>query len=300
MPSPLPVPRPAEGPAPAHRRQGSLDGSRLASLVRGRDTDGRRRSAGPPPRRDRRCRPLSVLVRRRRRARQQPDAGAHRDVRPVHRRRRLHRVVDGDHRQGARPVARRRPDRRPRDRVGGQRSQRRLHGVQPHPRRRQRPGALPRRDCRCSKSSGWRTSTRSRRRSSATTSTATTSARASSTSPPRSTRRATSTSCATTTSSCARSARRSSGSTRRRCAPRSTRRPTRGGLWRKDRAALVDPARLVWGLKAAAMSLGVRIYEDTKATSHRQGRRRRAGHHAARPGPRRPRWRWPRTRSSRC
>ncbi len=39
-----------------------------------------------------------------------------------------------------------------------------------------------------------------------------------------------------------------------------------GGLWRKDRAALVDPARLVWGLKGAAMSLGVRIYEDTKAT----------------------------------
>ncbi|MGH9136689.1 MAG: NAD(P)/FAD-dependent oxidoreductase [Acidimicrobiales bacterium] len=39
-----------------------------------------------------------------------------------------------------------------------------------------------------------------------------------------------------------------------------------GGLWRKDRAALVDPARLVWGLKAAAESLGVRIYEDSKAT----------------------------------
>ena len=39
-----------------------------------------------------------------------------------------------------------------------------------------------------------------------------------------------------------------------------------GGLWRKDRAAMVDPARLAWGLKAAAMSLGVRIYEDTKAT----------------------------------
>ena len=36
-----------------------------------------------------------------------------------------------------------------------------------------------------------------------------------------------------------------------------------GGLWRKDRAALVDPARLAWGLKRAAMSLGVRIYEDT-------------------------------------
>ena len=40
-----------------------------------------------------------------------------------------------------------------------------------------------------------------------------------------------------------------------------------GGLWRKGRAALVDPARLVWGLKAAAESLGVRIYEDTKATA---------------------------------
>ncbi len=38
------------------------------------------------------------------------------------------------------------------------------------------------------------------------------------------------------------------------------------GLWRTHRAALVDPARLVWGLKAAAESLGVRIYEDTKAT----------------------------------
>lgn len=40
-----------------------------------------------------------------------------------------------------------------------------------------------------------------------------------------------------------------------------------GGLWRKGRAALADPARLCWGLKAAAESLGVRIYEDTKATS---------------------------------
>ncbi|WP_116999529.1 NAD(P)/FAD-dependent oxidoreductase [Desertimonas flava] len=40
-----------------------------------------------------------------------------------------------------------------------------------------------------------------------------------------------------------------------------------GGLWRKGRAALVDPARLVWGMKAAAESLGVRIYEDTKATN---------------------------------
>jgi hypothetical protein len=40
-----------------------------------------------------------------------------------------------------------------------------------------------------------------------------------------------------------------------------------GGLWRHDLAAIVDPARLVWGLKAAAEFLGVRIYEDTKATA---------------------------------
>lgn len=39
-----------------------------------------------------------------------------------------------------------------------------------------------------------------------------------------------------------------------------------GGMWNKDGSALVDPARLVWGLKRVAESLGVRIYEDTKAT----------------------------------
>jgi glycine/D-amino acid oxidase-like deaminating enzyme len=41
----------------------------------------------------------------------------------------------------------------------------------------------------------------------------------------------------------------------------------RGGLWRKGRAALVDPARLAWGLKAAAEFHGVRIYEDSRAIS---------------------------------
>ena len=58
-----------------------------------------------------------------------------------------------------------------------------------------------------------------------------------------------------------------------------------GGLWRKDRAALVDPARLAWGLKAAAESLGVRIYEDSKATSLAARRRRRAREDTARRGP---------------
>ncbi|MBA3289012.1 MAG: FAD-dependent oxidoreductase [Acidimicrobiia bacterium] len=40
-----------------------------------------------------------------------------------------------------------------------------------------------------------------------------------------------------------------------------------GGLLRIGRAALVDPARLAWGLKSAAERLGVRIYEDTRATA---------------------------------
>ncbi len=39
-----------------------------------------------------------------------------------------------------------------------------------------------------------------------------------------------------------------------------------GGAWDRNGCAMVDPAQLVWGLKAAAESLGVRIYEDTKAT----------------------------------
>ncbi len=38
-----------------------------------------------------------------------------------------------------------------------------------------------------------------------------------------------------------------------------------GGLWTKDSSALVDPARLAWGLKRVAQTLGVRIYEDTRA-----------------------------------
>jgi glycine/D-amino acid oxidase-like deaminating enzyme len=39
-----------------------------------------------------------------------------------------------------------------------------------------------------------------------------------------------------------------------------------GGLWSKDTSAIVDPAKLAWGLKGVAEGLGVRIYEDTKAT----------------------------------
>ncbi|MCX6440593.1 MAG: FAD-dependent oxidoreductase [Actinobacteria bacterium] len=37
----------------------------------------------------------------------------------------------------------------------------------------------------------------------------------------------------------------------------------KGALWDPDGTALVDPARLVWGLERACISLGVRIFENT-------------------------------------
>ncbi|WP_256104855.1 FAD-binding oxidoreductase [Streptomyces sp. ODS05-4] len=37
-----------------------------------------------------------------------------------------------------------------------------------------------------------------------------------------------------------------------------------GGLWDRRGVALVDPAKLAWGLKAACLSLGVRIFENTR------------------------------------
>ncbi len=40
-----------------------------------------------------------------------------------------------------------------------------------------------------------------------------------------------------------------------------------GAVWDRDGCALLDPARLAWGLRAACLSLGVRIYEHTPARS---------------------------------
>ena len=37
-----------------------------------------------------------------------------------------------------------------------------------------------------------------------------------------------------------------------------------GGLWKQDGCAMVDPARLTWGLARAARRLGVRLYERTR------------------------------------
>jgi glycine/D-amino acid oxidase-like deaminating enzyme len=38
------------------------------------------------------------------------------------------------------------------------------------------------------------------------------------------------------------------------------------GLWQPRATAMVEPARLAWGLRRAALSLGVRVYEGTEAT----------------------------------
>ncbi|WP_017236546.1 NAD(P)/FAD-dependent oxidoreductase [Streptomyces sp. SS] len=40
-----------------------------------------------------------------------------------------------------------------------------------------------------------------------------------------------------------------------------------GGLWNRDDVAMVNPARLAWGLKQACLDLGVRIHEHAPATS---------------------------------
>ncbi|AGL17703.1 FAD-binding oxidoreductase [Actinoplanes sp. N902-109] len=37
-----------------------------------------------------------------------------------------------------------------------------------------------------------------------------------------------------------------------------------GGVWDREGCAMVDPARLVWGLRAACLALGVRFYENTQ------------------------------------
>jgi len=41
----------------------------------------------------------------------------------------------------------------------------------------------------------------------------------------------------------------------------------RGGLWDRGACAILDPARLAWGLRRACLEAGVRIYEHTPVTS---------------------------------
>jgi glycine/D-amino acid oxidase-like deaminating enzyme len=43
-----------------------------------------------------------------------------------------------------------------------------------------------------------------------------------------------------------------------------------GGMWDRDRVAMLDPARLAWGLRRACLELGVRIHEHTRVTGLRR------------------------------
>ena len=55
-----------------------------------------------------------------------------------------------------------------------------------------------------------------------------------------------------------------------------------GGLWTRSGGALVDPARLAWGLRDAALADGVRIHEHTPGDAAATRRRRRGARDAAR------------------
>ncbi|HEX2499328.1 MAG TPA: FAD-dependent oxidoreductase, partial [Actinomycetes bacterium] len=45
----------------------------------------------------------------------------------------------------------------------------------------------------------------------------------------------------------------------------------RAGLWDRNGVAMLDPARLAWGLRAACLRLGVRIFENTEVTTVDRG-----------------------------
>ena len=174
----------------------------------------------------------------------------------------------------------------PHRRLGGVRAQRRVLRGQPDPRAAQRPGPLPGRDGRPSSGSAGRTSTASRRPWSAhgidcsfertgELTVATAPWQADDLRELPAARRAA-------------SAAGSSGWTPTRCAPRSTRRPTSAGVLDRDGVAMVDPARLAWGLRAACLRLGVRIHENTPVTAlERSGAGVRAAN-GVRPGDRAP------------
>ena len=72
-----------------------------------------------------------------------------------------------------------------------------------------------------------------------------------------------------------------------------------GGVRTTPTAAILEPARLAWGLREACLSLGVRIYEGTAAIGVARRRRGVAVAHAGRRGARRPVVLAP-TRSRRC
>ena len=167
--------------------------------------------------------------------------------RPRGRRRWLHRLVGGAAGQGGRPRARGRAARGAHLRLGGVRAQRRVLRGQPHARAEQRPRPASR--TRSTRSSAWarRTSTRSRRRWRGTASTAASSAPASSRSRPSRYQLP----LLADDVEAARRLRSPASSVLDRDAVRAeVDSPTyRAAAWFHDRTALVDPARLAWGLR---------------------------------------------------
>ena len=171
-----------------------------------------------------------------------PDRG-----RPGGGRRRLHRAVGGAAGQGGRPVGRRGGARGRPVRLGGVGAQRRVLRGQPHPRAGQRRRAVPRRDRHPRAPRAARTSTPSRPPSPPRGSTATSSAPASSTWPPSPTRSA----------GCARPRPRPAAHgaspvflDRDELRAEVHSPAFLAGLWDPDSCALVNPARLAWGLRA--------------------------------------------------
>ena len=142
--------------------------------------------------------------------------------------------------------------------------------------------AFPRR-WSASRSSGGTTSPASWRRSTSSGSTRATSPSASSTLRPASTRWPTSRS---TRRSCGASGTRRTGSTARAVRAEIDSPTYLGGVWQKTGVGILDPARLAWGLAAAAESLGAQDPRGDAGSRHRGGRRRRLAAHPGWTGPR--------------
>ena len=259
------------------RRRRSLDGSPLASLL----------GASPTPYwLDDPDRPARTRRRGRARLRRSGRRG-----------RRLPRAVDRAARQGARPRSRRRCCWRAArcghaasGRNGGFCEASLTHGFGNGLARW--PDELP-----SSRDGRGRTSTASSARSTSTASTATSCAPARSRWRPSSTR----------SSRAARGVRRDRAHghgdhlARRRpaCARGSTHRPSSAALHDPDGAAILEPARLAWGLREACLAPGVRIAERTPVTGwSRAGRRSPSETAAGRCGPGASCW--PPTPSRRC
>ena len=212
--------------------------------------------------------------------------------RPGGGRRRLHRAVGGPAGQAGRPVARRRAARGRPVRVGGVGPQRRLLRGQPHPRAGQRRRAVPRRGRRPRAARPATTSTpsrptvadlghrlrlrahrRARRRHRAPPGGVAARGRGPG---PRARRR------------------RRSSSTGTSCRPTSTPPPSWPGCGTRTSCALVNPARLAWGLRGACEAAGVRVHEHTRVDgleSDRPGHRGPDGRaHHPRPGRPPPGW----------